>query len=544
MRLVFLFLIVFNISIAITLPIDIVSHEPMSSEAPGLYNQPHTPVIMSNDFFVIDSGTAWSMWTQIQECLSYNPMVAGLQFVCRSYLSGLNLSVSQTDNFFTLSLTDFGVYTGQFGACHYPNSIASGFNTAGSGPHISYNCGYVASSRLVAQFETGGWWSSYWDAPTDLGPGIVNTMRNVGKQLPNGNLIFIGMVENDLSGRIRLIYRTYNCNLTTQLAGGYINPDYRRYWGFDINNGIAYVFYYDTLLNIYYRTTTDGINWSSEQVYNMVWPEPFDSNLVFWTQAVVMDNGEPKLIFDNIDYQDYIAGNYPMTGKIYVSPGSGQVCREISTGLDRNFYPTIATGGDYLIGLWHSQAGAGQDSLAFWNLYYNYSTDGGLTWHTPRNITGSFGYRHGLAQIAKRIDTQNNQFFYVFGQDMVADLDPIWMCWKGWQYSHPARWYWGRQEITGIQEQKQEKPAKFSLNISPNPVRDNAVITYTIPEAGHISLKVYSIDGRLVSTIEKGYKNAGRYTLNYSFKDLNSGIYLILMENGKLTSSCFFVAIR
>ncbi|MCX7995754.1 MAG: hypothetical protein N3A65_08315, partial [candidate division WOR-3 bacterium] len=118
------------------------------------------------------------------------------------------------------------------------------------------------------------------------------------------------------------------------------------------------------------------------------------------------DNGAPKLIFDNIDYQDYIYGDYPYLGKIYISPGSGHVCREISTGLSRNFYPTLASGGNYLIALWHSQAGPGQDSLAFWNLYYNYSTDGGLNWHTPRNITSNFGYRHGLAQLAKRIDTQ------------------------------------------------------------------------------------------------------------------------------------------
>ncbi len=440
MKRLFLCVFIINICVAITLSANITRNEPV----PGgqAFNKPSpVPIINSDDFVVIDSGATWSMWTQMQECISYNPLIGLLQFVCRNYGSALFLDVSQTDNLFSLSLTDFAVYNAQFGPLHYPTSIASGFDIAGSGPHISYNCGYVTSSRLMGQFETGGWWSSYWGAPADLGPGTVNTMRNVGKQLSNGNLIFIGMVEEDYSGRTRLIYRTYNCNLTTQIAGGNIHPDYRRYWGFDINGGIAYVFYYDTLLNIYYRTTTDGINWTGEQIYNIIWPEPFDSNVVFWTQAVVMDNGAPKLIFDNIDYQDYIQDNYPFTGKIYVSPGSGQVCREISTGLTRNFYPTLATGGDYLIGLWHSHAGTGQDSLAFWNLYYNYSGDGGLTWHTPRNITGNFGYRHGLAQLAKRIDTTNNQFFYVFGQDMVADLDPIWMCWRGWQYSHPARWY-------------------------------------------------------------------------------------------------------
>ncbi|MEO0162405.1 MAG: T9SS type A sorting domain-containing protein, partial [candidate division WOR-3 bacterium] len=62
------------------------------------------------------------------------------------------------------------------------------------------------------------------------------------------------------------------------------------------------------------------------------------------------------------------------------------------------------------------------------------------------------------------------------------------------------------------------------------PGRDNVVITYTTPEAGHISLKVYSIDGRLVRIIENGFKNAGRYKLDCSLRDLNSGIFIVQLE--------------
>ncbi len=544
MRLFACLLVIIVIGSSLTLPADISINPPQLSDEYRFSNLPHTPTINSQDFFVIDSGTAWSAWTQIQECLGYNPQVGGIQFVCRSFASAMYLNVSQADNQFTLFLNDFGVYTGQFGPGHYPNSIASDLDTSGSGPHISYAYGYLTQSGMAGQFESGGWWSSYWDNPVALGPGIVNTMRCIGKQLVNGNLIFIGIVEEDYSGRTKLIYRTYTSNLSTMLSGGQIHPDYRRYWGFDYNGGIAYVFYYDTLLNIYYRTTTDGINWSSEQVYNMVWPEPYDSNLVFWTQTVVMDNGQPKLIFDNIDYNDYIYGSYPYLGKIYVSPGSGQSCREISTGLDRNFYPTLASGGNYLIGLWHSQAGPGTDSLAFWNLYYNYSTDGGLTWHNPRNITANFGYRHGLAQLAKRIDPVNNQFFYFFGQDIVANLDPIWMCWRGWQYTHPARWYLGRQPITGIAEGKREKPAKISMNISPNPARDYLCINYTLPKSGNVFFKIYGVDGRLIRVIDLGHRNTGSYQEWLSLQGLSSGIYFLLLDCENSVTAKTFLLIK
>jgi hypothetical protein len=66
----------------------------------------------------------------------------------------------------------------------------------------------------------------------------------------------------------------------------------------------------------------------------------------------------------------------------------------------------------------------------------------------------------------------NNQFFYVFGQDMIADLDPIWMCWRGWLYTHPAKWYLGRQPITGFAKKKEKNLQKWIFNISPNPAQD------------------------------------------------------------------------
>uniref|UniRef100_A0A7V3RGK8 Uncharacterized protein n=1 Tax=candidate division WOR-3 bacterium TaxID=2052148 RepID=A0A7V3RGK8_UNCW3 len=57
----------------------------------------------------------------------------------------------------------------------------------------------------------------------------------------------------------------------------------------------------------------------------------------------------------------------------------------------------------------------------------------------------------------------NNQFFYVFGQDMIVDLDPIWMCWRGWLYTHPARWYLGRQPITGFAKKKEKNLQNWFL---------------------------------------------------------------------------------
>ncbi|MEO0185125.1 MAG: hypothetical protein ABIL20_04945, partial [candidate division WOR-3 bacterium] len=259
MRNFLLFLIMLKMSIAVTLPADIKINEPEVLDKQKFSALSVIPIVNSVNFSAIDSSIyAYSLWTQSQENIGYNPHISALMFTCNDYGYYLRINVSQTDNLFSFSLTDVGVYNAQLGGVRNPNAIASGFDFVGTGPHISYSCGYMEQALMVGQFESGGWWSSYWDPPVDLGPGINKAWWNIGKQFPNGNILFIAVTIENYSDDRKIIYRTYNCNLTTQLAGGYINPDYRRYWGFDINNGIAYVFYYDTLLNIYYRTTTDG----------------------------------------------------------------------------------------------------------------------------------------------------------------------------------------------------------------------------------------------------------------------------------------------
>ncbi|MEO0189370.1 MAG: T9SS type A sorting domain-containing protein [candidate division WOR-3 bacterium] len=497
------------------------------------YNGPYIPAD-SRFYTAVDSSVnGYTMWTQMQECLAYNPPTGNLQFVCRHFATGNNLDVCQTDSAFALLVYDPMVYPGTFGGARYPSSVGSDDGSYSFGPHISapYLFPGPAWGGMVGQFESGSWFSQYWDPAVDVGPGNLNTHKNIGKQLPNGDILFIGVTADD-----QIRYSTWSYDLSTMRANGVVAPATAYYWGFDINGGIAYVFYYDDNLNVYYKTTTDGINWSAQQSYNMVWPNPYPQNLIFWTQAVLTDAGEPKLIFDNLDYDNYQTGTYPYLGKIYVSPGSGQPCSEVSTGLARNFYPTIAAGGNYLVALWHSPVTNDIDSLTFWNLFYNWSTDGGVTWDTPHNLTAGFTYRHGLAQLSKRLATGPDRFFFVFGQDMDVDHDPIWHVWRDASGTDHMRWYWGWEQL-GIEEQKIETPKRLSLDITPNPVNNRSTISYTLPVSGEVSVKVYSADGRLIRTIEQGYKSAGVYTNNLNAGELPNGAYLVVLKttNQKIT---------
>ncbi len=484
---------------------------------------PHIPVLPQPNIIVADSSMGeYTMWTQMQECLGYNSTVGGLQFVCRNCFVPTCLDAWQTDYDFSFTVTDLN-YHGELGGPRYPNSIAS------NGPHASFP--YLiggAWGGMGAVWEQGSWYSSDWAVPVDVGTGDLNTHKNIGKQLPDGNILFIGATTDG-----SLFWSTYTPDLSTRLAGGLLVPPVAYYWGFDINGGIAYVFYYDDSLNIYYKTTTDGVNWSPEQVYNMVWPEPFPSNIIRWMQVAVTEAGNPVLVFDNWHGEDDSLGIYPFRSKVYVSIGSGQPCIEVGNPASdsKNFYPTIAAGGSYVVVLF-GQPRSGTGQYTFWDIYYNYSPDNGLTWSTPRNLTsGITDHNNCLWQIAKRLGPAGDgRFFFAFGSSIPNPMLDLYYNIVNYGVPTSCRWYVGYHPVVGIAEHKSEKPERFSLNIRPNPAQNQIIISYALPKSMIIALELYSVDGRLLRTLDKGYRQAGNNTLYINTCGLACGTYFVVLK--------------
>ena len=50
----------------------------------------------------------------------------------------------------------------------------------------------------------------------------------------------------------------------------------------------------------------------------------------------------------------------------------------------------------------------------------------------------------------------------------------------------------------------------------PNPFNPSTRITYSIPEQGHVSLKIYDVTGRLIRTIVEESKAPGTYTVDWN----------------------------
>jgi len=60
-------------------------------------------------------------------------------------------------------------------------------------------------------------------------------------------------------------------------------------------------------------------------------------------------------------------------------------------------------------------------------------------------------------------------------------------------------------------------------------------IKYQIPEAGVVSLKVYDILGREITTLVNETKPAGSYSVNFNASHLPSGVYIYELKAGSGT---------
>lgn len=87
-----------------------------------------------------------------------------------------------------------------------------------------------------------------------------------------------------------------------------------------------------------------------------------------------------------------------------------------------------------------------------------------------------------------------------------------------------------------------EKITSYELSQNyPNPFNPSTNISYQIPNAGLVQLKVYDLLGKEVAVLVNEFKPEGKYSVNFNASNLSSGLYIYslrvndFVQNHKLT---------
>ena len=100
-------------------------------------------------------------------------------------------------------------------------------------------------------------------------------------------------------------------------------------------------------------------------------------------------------------------------------------------------------------------------------------------------------------------------------------------------------------KITGIVSIKNEVPRYFQLSQNyPNPFNPITIINYSIPQASYITLKIYNVLGKEITTLVNEEKLPGNYKVEFNGSNLSSGIYFYRIRAGNFTATKKLVILK
>lgn len=82
-----------------------------------------------------------------------------------------------------------------------------------------------------------------------------------------------------------------------------------------------------------------------------------------------------------------------------------------------------------------------------------------------------------------------------------------------------------------------ELPTEYSITNYPNPFNPNTTINYQLPGNGFVTIKVFDMLGKEITTLVNENKSAGYYKVNFDASKLTSGVYIYTINANNFIQS-------
>lgn len=116
--------------------------------------------------------------------------------------------------------------------------------------------------------------------------------------------------------------------------------------------------------------------------------------------------------------------------------------------------------------------------------------------------------------------------------------------WQGAQY-WAFTWVGDTNHISDIDDWDALGVTEYELSQNyPNPFNPATTIQYAIPQAGKVTVEIFDVQGRKISTLADEFQQSGRHKLNFNAESLSSGIYFCKISAGQFTKTIKMMLIR
>jgi len=99
--------------------------------------------------------------------------------------------------------------------------------------------------------------------------------------------------------------------------------------------------------------------------------------------------------------------------------------------------------------------------------------------------------------------------------------------------------------VIGINQISSVIPDKFTLQQNyPNPFNPETKIRFEVPQTDFVKLIVYDLSGKIVEELVNEKLSSGAYEVNFSAKNISSGIYFYQIKTSSFTETKRMILIK
>ena len=93
-------------------------------------------------------------------------------------------------------------------------------------------------------------------------------------------------------------------------------------------------------------------------------------------------------------------------------------------------------------------------------------------------------------------------------------------------------------EVASVTESTVVIPTDYALHPAyPNPFNPVTNISYGLPTDTQVTLNIYDVEGRRISTLVQGLRQAGNHTIEWNAEGYPSGVYFVKLDAGEFTQT-------